>query len=46
MLGTDVLVRARLTKAGRRMALAVIAMTAEDTEETDAHATAVYALLG
>ncbi|MEU4266748.1 PaaI family thioesterase [Streptomyces sp. NPDC026092] len=46
VLGTDVLVRARLTKAGKRMAFADITMTAEGTEETAAHATAVYALLG
>ncbi|MCT4353474.1 PaaI family thioesterase [Streptomyces sp. Je 1-79] len=46
VLGTDVLVRARLTKAGRTMAFADITMTAEGTEETAAHATAVYALLG
>ncbi|MFB6629294.1 PaaI family thioesterase [Streptomyces sp. NPDC056362] len=44
--GADVLVRARLTKAGRRMAFADITMTADGTEETAAHATAVYALLG
>ncbi|MGW2305900.1 PaaI family thioesterase [Streptomyces sp. NPDC001809] len=46
VIGTDVLVRARLTKAGKRMAFADITMTAEGTEETAAHATAVYALLG
>lgn len=46
VLGTDVLVRARLTKAGKRMAFADITMTAEGSEETAAHATAVYALLG
>lgn len=46
VLGSDVLVRARLTKAGKRMAFADITMTAEGTEETAAHATAVYALLG
>lgn len=46
VLGTDVLVRARLTKAGKRMAFADITMTAEGTDETAAHATAVYALLG
>ncbi|MER7623214.1 PaaI family thioesterase [Streptomyces sp. NPDC126503] len=44
--GTDVLVRARLTKAGRRMAFADIVMTAEGSDEAAAHATAVYALLG
>ncbi|MDT9693629.1 PaaI family thioesterase [Streptomyces sp. P9(2023)] len=46
VLGKDVLVRARLTKAGKRMAFADITMTAEGSEETAAHATAVYALLG
>ncbi|MET9653485.1 PaaI family thioesterase [Streptomyces sp. NPDC006460] len=46
VLGTDVLVRAHLTKAGKRMAFADITMTAEGTDETAAHATAVYALLG
>lgn len=46
VIGADVLVRARLTKAGKRMAFADITMTAEGTEETAAHATAVYALLG
>ncbi|WMX43924.1 PaaI family thioesterase [Streptomyces roseicoloratus] len=45
VVGTDVLVRARLTKAGKRMAFADITMTAEGTEEPAAHATAVYALL-
>ncbi|MFD8211673.1 PaaI family thioesterase [Streptomyces sp. NPDC059695] len=44
--GADVLVRARLTKSGRRMAFADITMTADGTRETAAHATAVYALLG
>ncbi|MFE2010398.1 PaaI family thioesterase [Streptomyces sp. NPDC059491] len=46
VVGSDVLVHARLTKAGKRMAFADITMTAEGTEETAAHATAVYALLG
>ncbi|MFF9065574.1 PaaI family thioesterase [Streptomyces sp. NPDC014891] len=46
VVGADVLVRARLTKTGKRMAFADITMTAEGTEETAAHATAVYALLG
>ncbi|MFD7319647.1 PaaI family thioesterase [Streptomyces sp. NPDC059875] len=46
VLAADVLVRARLTKAGKRMAFADITMTAEGSEETAAHATAVYALLG
>lgn len=46
VVGSDVLVRARLTKTGRRMAFADITMTADGAEETAAHATAVYALLG
>ncbi|MEV6352761.1 PaaI family thioesterase [Streptomyces hydrogenans] len=46
VLGADVLVRARLTKLGKRMAFADITMTAEGTVEPAAHATAVYALLG
>lgn len=46
VVGADVLVRARLTKTGKRMAFADISMTAEGSEETAAHATAVYALLG
>ncbi|WP_329285550.1 PaaI family thioesterase [Streptomyces sp. NBC_00691] len=46
VVGADVLVRAGLTKAGKRMAFADITMTAEGTEEIAAHATAVYALLG
>ncbi|MFJ3904974.1 PaaI family thioesterase [Streptomyces sp. NPDC090025] len=44
--GSDVLVLARLTKAGKRMAFADITMTAEGSDEPAAHATAVYALLG
>ncbi|HEY9367129.1 PaaI family thioesterase [Streptomyces sp.] len=46
VLGADVLIRARLTKDGKRMAFADITMTAEGTDEPAAHATAVYALLG
>ncbi|WP_329113237.1 PaaI family thioesterase [Streptomyces sp. NBC_01353] len=46
VVAADVLVRARLTKAGKRMAFADITMTAEGSDETAAHATAVYALLG
>ncbi|MFE9368218.1 PaaI family thioesterase [Streptomyces sp. NPDC006711] len=44
--GADVLIDARVTKLGRRMAFAEIAMTAENTEEPAARATTVYALLG
>ncbi|MFI9611800.1 PaaI family thioesterase [Streptomyces sp. NPDC052023] len=43
---SDVLIEAVLTKLGRRMAFADIAMTAERTGELAAHATTVYALLG
>ncbi|MET9346317.1 PaaI family thioesterase [Streptomyces termitum] len=46
VLGTDVLVRARLTKLGRRMAFADILMTPAGSDDPAAHATAVYALLG
>ncbi|WP_406082476.1 PaaI family thioesterase [Streptomyces zaomyceticus] len=46
VVGSDVLVRARLTKVGKRMAFADITMTAEGSEEIAAHATAVYTLLG
>ncbi|MFF0430875.1 PaaI family thioesterase [Streptomyces sp. NPDC004327] len=46
VIGADVLVRARLTKAGKRMAFADITMTADGTDEVAAQATAVYALLG
>jgi uncharacterized protein (TIGR00369 family) len=44
VLGTDVLVAARLTKLGRSLAFADVAMTAEGA--LAAQATAVYALLG
>ncbi|GGT13235.1 PaaI family thioesterase [Streptomyces purpureus] len=44
--GADVLVHARLTKTGRRMAFADITLRADGSGETAAHATAVYALLG
>lgn len=44
--GADVLVRARLTKAGKRMAFADITLCDAGTDEVAAHATAVYALLG
>ncbi|MGA5817910.1 PaaI family thioesterase [Kitasatospora sp. NPDC094028] len=40
----DVLVRARITKLGRRIAFLDVTLTAEGTEEPAAHATAVYAL--
>ncbi|WP_042364848.1 PaaI family thioesterase [Streptacidiphilus neutrinimicus] len=44
VLGADVLVTARLTKLGRALAFADIALTTEDA--LAAQATAVYALLG
>jgi acyl-coenzyme A thioesterase PaaI-like protein len=40
---TDVLVTARITKLGRTLAFADVALTADGT--ADAHATTVYALL-
>ncbi|MGW3039774.1 PaaI family thioesterase [Kitasatospora sp. NPDC001159] len=44
VVGQDVLVLARVTKLGRRIAFLDVTLTAEDTEEPAAHATAVYAL--
>ncbi|WP_316519840.1 PaaI family thioesterase [Kitasatospora brasiliensis] len=48
VLGQDVLVHARITKLGRRIAFLDITLTAEsgaeDAEDPTAHATAVYAL--
>ncbi|MGW6026589.1 PaaI family thioesterase [Streptomyces sp. NPDC055099] len=46
VLGADVLVDARITKLGRRMAFAEIAMTAEGADDPAARASTVYALLG
>lgn len=46
VLGTDVLLTARVTKLGRRLAFADITMTPADGTEPAAHATAVYALAG
>ncbi|MEV6393649.1 PaaI family thioesterase [Streptomyces sp. NPDC051907] len=46
VLGADVLVEARVTKLGRRMAFADVVMTAEGTDEPAARASTVYALLG
>jgi uncharacterized protein (TIGR00369 family) len=43
---SDVLIEAVLTKLGRRMAFADIAMTAERSGELAARASTVYALLG
>ncbi|WP_344357254.1 PaaI family thioesterase [Streptomyces gobitricini] len=44
--GADVLVDARITKLGKRMAFAEITMTAEGAAEPAARASTVYALLG
>lgn len=44
--GTDVLVSARVTKLGRRLAFVDVLLTAEGGEEPAAHATAVYAFPG
>ncbi len=44
--GADVLLDARVTKLGRRMAFADITMTADGADEPAAHASTVYALLG
>ncbi|UUN27487.1 PaaI family thioesterase [Streptomyces sp. FIT100] len=44
--GADVLVDARISKLGKRMAFAEITLTAEGTDEPAARASTVYALLG
>ncbi|MFJ8622849.1 PaaI family thioesterase [Kitasatospora sp. NPDC093550] len=44
VLDRDVLVRARITKLGRRIAFLDVTLTPEDAEDPAAHATAVYAL--
>ncbi|MEU6236394.1 PaaI family thioesterase [Kitasatospora sp. NPDC047058] len=44
--GRDVLVHARVTKLGRRMAFLDITLTADGEEDPAAHATTVYALAG
>ncbi|MCF3130103.1 MULTISPECIES: PaaI family thioesterase [Streptomyces] len=44
--GSDVLIEAVLTKLGRRMAFADIALTDESSGELAARASTVYALLG
>ncbi|MFF3289160.1 PaaI family thioesterase [Streptomyces sp. NPDC003023] len=46
VVGADVLVDARITKLGRRMAFAEITMTAEGAPEPAARASTVYALMG
>ncbi|MFD9790465.1 PaaI family thioesterase [Streptomyces sp. NPDC059070] len=45
VVGADVLVDARVTKLGRRMAFAEITLTAEGAPDAAARASAVYALL-
>ncbi|MER6360432.1 PaaI family thioesterase [Kitasatospora sp. NPDC001527] len=42
--GRDVLVHARITKLGRRIAFLDVTLTAEGEQEPAAHTTAVYAL--
>ncbi|UYQ62745.1 PaaI family thioesterase [Streptomyces peucetius] len=46
VVGADVLVDARITKLGKRMAFAEITMTAEGAPEPAARASTVYALMG
>ncbi|GGX32048.1 PaaI family thioesterase [Streptomyces chryseus] len=46
VVGADVLLDARVTKLGKRMAFADITMTATGSEDPAARASAVYALLG
>ncbi|WP_406344011.1 PaaI family thioesterase [Streptomyces sp. NBC_00648] len=46
VVGADVLVDARVTKLGKRMAFAEITLTAEGMDEPAARASTVYALLG
>ncbi|WP_328399328.1 PaaI family thioesterase [Streptomyces sp. NBC_00390] len=46
VVGADVLVDARITKLGKRMAFVDITMTAEGADGPAARACAVYALLG
>jgi len=46
VLGSDVLVTARVSKLGRRLAFLDITLAAEGEEEPAAHATTVYAFPG
>lgn len=46
VVGADVLVTARITKLGRRLAFVDVVMTAEGQEEPAAHASTVYAFPG
>lgn len=46
VVDADVIIDARLTKLGKRMAFAEITLTAEGADEPAARASTVYALLG
>jgi len=46
VVGADVLVTARVTKLGRRLAFVDVTLTAEGEQEPAAHATTVYAFPG
>ncbi len=46
VMGTDVLVTARVTKLGRRLAFIDVELTPEGADEPAAHATTVYAFPG
>ncbi|GAA4876261.1 PaaI family thioesterase [Kitasatospora sp. NPDC048365] len=46
VVGTDVLVTARVTKLGRRLGFIEVTLCAEGEEEPAAHATTVYAFPG
>ncbi|MFD9129858.1 PaaI family thioesterase [Kitasatospora sp. NPDC059571] len=46
VVGADVLVTARVTKSGRRLAFTDVTLTAEGESEPAAHATTVYAFPG
>ncbi|MGH3390078.1 MAG: PaaI family thioesterase [Actinomadura sp.] len=46
IVGTDVLVTARITKLGRTLAFTDVSMTADGADTPAAHATTVYAILG
>ncbi|MFD7256130.1 PaaI family thioesterase [Streptomyces sp. NPDC059874] len=46
VVGTDVIIRVRVTKLGKRMAFADITLTPEGSDEPAATASTVYALLG
>ncbi|MFI1397594.1 PaaI family thioesterase [Streptomyces sp. NPDC020681] len=46
VIGADVLVDARITKLGKRMAFADVTMTADGSPDVVARASTVYAILG